>query len=375
MSHDRVEVETPEERARQMREEPERWRGFIRSGADLDIKVFPPMQFTVPGIIPEGAGLLAGAPKAGKSWFGLGVALSVAAGGVALGGIEVGPARPVLYLALEDGERRLQERCHQLLAFEAIPDLFEYVVAPFAPALVPDVIDYWLGLHPDGLVILDTLGKVMPPAMQGETPYARDYRVMGKLKTMTDERPGSSLIVVHHDRKAQADDFVDSVSGTHGLAGAADFVIVLQRPRNEKRGLLKVTGRDVSEGEYAIETVNGAWRLLDGSLADAASAAQRIRATANLGNLSAAIVMFVDKVAPRRVSTIEVTEALASRDVDNQTVGTYLARLAKAGKVRRAARGLYASTVESVVSVETPGPQSPILNTSNTFDTDSQEDS
>jgi len=73
-----------------------------------------------------------------------------------------------------------------------------------------------------------------------------------------------TLLVNHHDRKAAAEDFVDSVSGTHGLAGAADTVIVLTRSRHETGGLLRVTGRDVAEGEYALRFVDGSTWDLDG---------------------------------------------------------------------------------------------------------------
>lgn len=90
----------------------------------------------------------------------------------------------------------------------------------------------WLEL--DGghrpLVILDTLGKVMPPALQGETSYGRDYRIGSVLHGLCDAHPGAALLVNHHDRKASAEDFVAAVSGTNGLAGAADTVIMLARP-------------------------------------------------------------------------------------------------------------------------------------------------
>lgn len=67
--------------------------------------------------------------------------------------------------------------------------------------------------------MLDTLGKVMPEARVGESAYQRDYRIGGRLKRIADEWPGLAVVVVHHDRKAAAEDFVDSVSGTNGLAG------------------------------------------------------------------------------------------------------------------------------------------------------------
>jgi hypothetical protein len=111
-------------------------------------------------------------------------------------------------------------------------------------------------------VIVDTLGKVMPPELPGESAYQRDYRVAGRLKQIADDRPGMALLVLHHDRKASSDDFVDGASGTNGIAGAADTIIVISRPRSESRGLFKVTGRDVVEAEYAVTVEDGNWTLL-----------------------------------------------------------------------------------------------------------------
>jgi hypothetical protein len=56
------------------------------------------------------------------------------------------------------------------------------------------------------------------------------------------DRPGLAVLVAYHDRKASADDLIDSVSGTHGLAGAADTVAVMRR-RQSDAGTLKIVGR------------------------------------------------------------------------------------------------------------------------------------
>jgi hypothetical protein len=222
----------------------------LRTGAWLDAQVFPPLAYAVPGLIPEGSVLLVGAPKIGKSWLVLAVGLAAASGGKALG-LDV-PKRPVLYLALEDGDRRLQDRCRRLLADDPIPPEFEYLTR-IEPGRIIDTIKAWLGWkHDPPLVILDTLGKILPPTQMGEDRYQRDYRVGSALKQIVDSWPGMTLLINHHDRKANAEDFVDAVSGTHGLAGAADTIIVLARDRQEASGLLKVTGRDVAEGEYAV---------------------------------------------------------------------------------------------------------------------------
>ena len=58
--------------------------------------------------------MLCGKPKMGKSWLVLGFALGIACGGYVLSKVKVEPGH-VLYLALEDNERRLQRRAKQVL--------------------------------------------------------------------------------------------------------------------------------------------------------------------------------------------------------------------------------------------------------------------
>jgi RecA-family ATPase len=310
----------------------------LRNGAWLDIQEFPPLDFAVPGIIPEGLTFNVGAPKIGKSWLVLGHGLAVASGGRTLHSIEVGPARPALYLALEDGDRRLQDRCRKLLGREPIPALLDYLTR-VEPGQVLATIAAWLELHGtrQPLIILDTLGKVMPPALPGESAYSRDYRVGNALRALCDQHPGMALVVNHHDRKAEADDFVDTVSGTHGLAGAADTVIVLTRSRYETAGLLKVTGRDIREAEYALEFKDGYYWQLDGAnLEEAASCAREARLRGGVSDRSAEIIAYV-AANPPHVRSAEVEEKFG------QDARRYLKRLADSGRLRRLSRGLYTS--------------------------------
>src|SRR5690348_2217418 len=67
------------------------------------------MTWAVPNLLPEGLTILAGKQKMGKSFLVLNLAVAVANGGYALGKLPV-DKRGVLYLALEDGPRRIQER-------------------------------------------------------------------------------------------------------------------------------------------------------------------------------------------------------------------------------------------------------------------------
>ena len=240
----------------------------LKSGAWLDAQTFPELRYTVPLIIPEGTTVLAGAPKVGKSWMVFHIGLSVAAGHHVLGCLPTGRPRPVLYLALEDGWRRLQSRARSLLGMgKQIPAALD-VLIEVQHGLVAATILEWLEVHGDEapLVIVDTLGRVMPRSNAGESAYERDYRAVTTYKQVTDRYPGSSMVLVHHTRKLGSEDFVDGVSGTLGITGAADTTVVLSRSRSDDGGLLKVTGRDITEAEYAVEKAdNGFWKLHRGS--------------------------------------------------------------------------------------------------------------
>jgi hypothetical protein len=318
----------------------ERLLGELKNGAWLDAQVFPPLAYTVPGLIPEGSVLLVGPPKIGKSWLVLSIALAAAATDGRALGLQI-PQRPVYYLALEDGDRRLQDRCRRLLGDDPIPPGFHYQTEVEAGRVI-DTIAAWVRGRAAPLVILDTLGKVMPPALPGESNYQRDYRVGTALKRVVDKHKGMTLLVNHHDRKADAADWVDSVSGTHGLAGAADTLVVLARDRQETAGLVKVTGRDVAEGEYAVTFKDGAvWELDAPDLAAAREKAQKIRATTRAtGGASDRLLDVVLHAYehPEGVRRGDVAEAL---HLDPKQATVYLSRAVAAGRLERAGRGLY----------------------------------
>jgi hypothetical protein len=320
----------------------------LRDGAWLDGQQFPPLRYTVPGLMPAGLGIIAAPPKAGKSLLILDWLLAVAVGGQALGTLPVGIARDVLYLALEDGDRRLQDRCRHLLAHgEEIPRRFRYILA-VPPGQVLAVIADALDKHPEtGLIVLDTLGRIMPLPQQGETTYQRDYRVAVALKRVADDHPGLTIIVIHHTRKAFSDDFIDSISGTHGLAGAADTIITLSRGRGKGDGILRVTGRDVIEADYAVTFHSGVWALDGDNLKEAHANVVRRDEEKALSGRSAEIIDFV-RQQPDGATTKQVTDKFG------KDAGQYLKRHAEAGRLAKPKRGLYVVTASELSEVSEP---------------------
>lgn len=227
---------------------------------------FPPPKWAVPGIIPEGVCLLAGPPKVGKSWVTLGLALDIAAGGRAFGAIDV-PAGPVLALALEDTGRRLQDRMGKILAGQPAPaGLTLATTCPPLPQGGDEAIAQWLERNPDArMVVIDVFAKMRGVPPPGVSAYEADYAAVTRVKKLADHY-GVAIVLVHHVRKAPSEDFLAEVSGTNGIAGAADTILVLKRARGEHGAILHGTGRDVDEVERALnfDPTNGRWSLLDG---------------------------------------------------------------------------------------------------------------
>lgn len=312
---------------------------------------FPPLRYAVPQIVPEGMTLLVAAPKIGKSWMALGLALSLSNGTDAFGCLHTGKPRPVLYLALEDGQRRLQDRLRNLSATVSHRLQFETEMAE--NRVIVTISGFMLehaGLDP--VVILDTLGKVMPQAQGNASAYGHDYKVLSALKRTSDAVPGSSLIIVHHTRKGEGGDFLDAVSGTQGIAGAADTVLVLKRERHEKRATLQVTSRDAAEGEYALTlSESGEWTLDGGDLATAALAARTVKAQEGVGDRMAEVIA---KVAdfPQGISPHDIGILLG---MDDKTAQVYLGRAYETERVTKPKRGLY-TPVGSVGLLVSPSP-------------------
>ncbi|MGW4299974.1 AAA family ATPase [Streptomyces sp. NPDC004646] len=231
---------------------------------------FPEPKWAVPGILAEGVSVLAGPPKVGKSWLSLGLGLSVAAGGKAFDSVPV-QGGPVLYLALEDTPRRLQTRMGKLLGGQpASAGLTLVTECPPFPQGGTEAIAQWLERNPDArMVVIDVFAKMRGQAPAGISAYDADYVAVGYAKRLADHY-GVAVVLVHHVRKAGSEDFLTEVSGTNGIAGAADATLVLKRARGQADGILHVTGRDVDEAEYALsfQPASGAWHLLDGPVSD-----------------------------------------------------------------------------------------------------------
>ena len=234
---------------------------------DLRNIVFPPLKWAVDGFLPAGCSILAGGPKVGKSILSLHLSLGVAIGGCVLGKIDVRQG-DVLYLALEDTQRRLQERINGSGLPEDI-DLSRLTLATDVPRQHEGGMEFllwWLNYHHDArLVIIDTLQKFRKQLSGKGDRYAEDYDVISDIKALSDKF-NVPVLIIHHTKKAFAEDWVNEISGTTGIAGATDTLFTLKRSRTDNNGILHRTGRDVEEKDFAMHLDGYGW-ILDGDAA------------------------------------------------------------------------------------------------------------
>lgn len=221
------------------------------SAQELQRLEFPPVSWIVKGLMPEGLTLLAGKPKLGKSWLALQIGQGVAGEAEVLGRPASGGT--VLYAALEDNMRRLKSRLSQ--TNPTTPDWPEKLhFATEWPRLDKNGLENfgsWLNLWPDArLLIIDTLATVRPTSGSKESLYQSDYAALRGLHALANNR-GIGVLVVHHVRKADADDPFDTVLGSTGLTGAADTTLILSRTADGT--VLYARGRDLSETEIALD--------------------------------------------------------------------------------------------------------------------------
>lgn len=235
----------------------------IYSAADLALQELPPAPMAVDDLVPEGLTLLAGAPKMGKSWMILWLALCVVQGVPFLGQ----PVRQgrVLYLDIESNKRRTRGRLQQLGHHQPPLGLLVAHKAPKLEEGFTAALDGLLQADPDmRLIIVDTLGRVKGNGRGAENAYEADTRIVGELQRWALDR-AVSVVMVHHLRKpvsGQSSDPYERISGSTGITGAADAVLVLERSRHQQDAVLHADGRDISPRKLALRFEAGAWALL-----------------------------------------------------------------------------------------------------------------
>ena len=146
------------------------------------------------------------------------------------------PARDVLHLALEDTRCRYKDRARKMVDVIGPMNLDRLEVRtnwPRAGSGGLTRLSEWMKNRPGALVIIDTLARFRDPTKGRGNSYEQDYAAVSKIKTLADTYGASIEFVA---RKGAADDPFDEVSGTLGINGAADAIMVLDRHARGRPG-------------------------------------------------------------------------------------------------------------------------------------------
>lgn len=238
--------------------------GTIRADILADME-FEPIKWAIPRLVPEGLTILAGKPKLGKSFLSLQMCEAVGSGDGKPFGVDEVEVGDVLYCALEDSRRRLHSRLHKMHPWGGnVSDRIHFATEwPRIGDGCIEALDDWCDEHPDArLIILDTWRAIKPLATaRAGSAYDEDASGAAPLLEFTKRRPGLAVVVVHHVRKMDADDVFDTISGTHGLTGIFDTLMVLARHGEGVK--LAAQGRDLEGYEKALDRdkLTGGWMV------------------------------------------------------------------------------------------------------------------
>jgi hypothetical protein len=228
----------------------------------LDTEFTDP-EWIVPNLIAAGLNILGGRPKIGKSWFGLQAAVAVGTGGTVLG--EQVQRRRVFYLALEDSERRLQNR----LNLQKCPKGASIDFATAWPALIDSGLEHLLRTIEAGqyqFVVVDTLARFASERKSDDEKLVAQR--LAELQRYAVSHNIGVLIIDHHRKPAAGmSDVIDDIMGATAKTGVADAALGLYRSRGQQGAELKLTGRDVPDRELAVQFDKElfCWQLLGNS--------------------------------------------------------------------------------------------------------------
>jgi len=209
---------------------------------------FGQITWLVDRLIPSiGCGFLAAAPKLGKTWMGLDLAIAIAAGERFLGRpTKIGPA---LYIGGEGGSQQLQRRMDWLVKGRKLQK------SHFADRLLVGMNPRIRLDRPQGVTQLRAKLDVVKPSLLILDPFTRFHSakendrdsiepVLNRLRQISEEYQ-CFVLVIHHAPKPKKDAVYDPLRGTSAMRAWHDMLMWLEWSNDDL--LIKAELRDAEE--------------------------------------------------------------------------------------------------------------------------------
>lgn len=217
----------------------------------------------VENLIGQGLSVLAGQRKLGKSWLVLYLCYCICTGQPFLSFKTTKSA--CFYLALEDNDRRLQDRMKKVFKDKDIPANLHFATKcePLDNGLIEQLENKLEEYSDIKLIVIDTLQKVRSVQGRNQNAYDYDYKDLGKLKEFADEHK-ICILVVHHLRKMKDyDDPFNNISGSTGIPGVADTTILLYKDKIiDANANFMTQSRDFEDIKKTLFFDNYKWNLI-----------------------------------------------------------------------------------------------------------------
>ena len=224
--------------------------------AELLDAEFPEPKWAIPDLIPEGLTIIGGRPKVGKSWLLLQAAIAVGCGG-SFFGKQVDQGN-VLYVAFEDGPRRLQDRIKKMGMPRDALVTFERIWRPMHKGGLDDLVAE-LAAVDYRLVVFDTLTRSFPGLSQKDHPEVIG-RCIDQIQTIATNR-NISITFSDHTRKPNGfdNDPIDDILYSSEKVKSADVVLALYKEQGKSSAKLLGRGRDIDEIDLTLQWDPETW--------------------------------------------------------------------------------------------------------------------
>jgi hypothetical protein len=278
----------------------------------------------------SGVGIIGGAPKCGKSWLSLDLAVSVASGTPCLDTFAVAASGRVLVYMAEDALSVVKERLAGICAHRGLDLAALHIGVITAPSLRLD-------LPPDQARLRETVRSHAPRLLVLD-PFVRLHRVnenqaqdvsavLGYLRELQ-RAHDLALVVVHHARKNGGHSGGQSLRGSGDFFAWVDTALFLRRQRQQL--LLSAEHRAARAAEPVALALVGAERDL--RLAVVPVEQREDRAPATTADLDSAVLAALDGAGETGLPRDALRQALRVR---NQSLSLTLTRLAAGGRIAR----------------------------------------
>ena len=289
------------------------------------------------GLLHEGMVLFGGKSKRGKSWLMFDLAISVATGRHALRHFACPRPAPVLYLALEDGKKRLQTRARMIQANLTTVDNLHllYTFPPFPDGITQ--LERYIQRYGFQLVVIDVLAHLEQASKAkggGEKGYHEVYEMFAPLQALRRQYP-FAIVMLTHLRKQEAEEAFDGLHGSVAYQGAQDVLWVLERKPKDNDALLHTSDKDTEDQTLAITFVDGHWEYVgEGEEYELDKERRKI------------LRVLSDESRPMTI--VEIMKAAGIPDARYARVRQILMTMVRDDILYRAQRGRYAASMHAI---------------------------